>query len=589
MMYVYRPVVTKTNKAGRKLRKRTRYYWLGYSKTCDGRGGCEPLTAPDGTRISTRDAAEAELARRLALRERRAVGLTNQFIEAATMPVRKLLANYLHHLRRKRRRSGRPLSRRYLQQTAHAGRWVVDRGMTQLKDLQPDRIEAALATLTHLGKSPKTVNDYRGKLHSLCEFAITVARVLERNPVKVVSAIGGGPTKVRRALTADEAARLLHAARLRPLAEYGRASVAKDDAERTKRRDTWRKAPLTRDMIDAAAERGRATLQHRPTLITKLERRGHERALWYELAVLTGLRVGEIAALTWSNLDLNTLPARIRLTAAKTKSERADVLPLKHSLAEKLRALREPSKGKPTDPVFSTTPTRRSFLKDCEAAGIIRVNPRGRQIPDDRGRTIDLHALRTTFITWLSVAETAPRTAQKLARHSTITLTMGTYTDDRLLDGASAIEKLPTLAPDEEPESIPMRATGTDESAVAAGFAVGFAVNACEPAGKQTNAEKTVASADSRNRSDCKDLHANSQPCTIGATGHQLNFLWPESAFLTPPSGFGWLGSADWRIGRFSWRGSLPAPRHPAFAGLGFRPRNRRRRGRARRSACLSD
>ena len=24
----------------------------------------------------------------------------------------------------------------------------------------------------------------------------------------------------------------------------------------------------------------------------------------------------------------------------------------------------------------------------------------------------------------------------------------------------------------------------------------------------------------------------------IGATRHQLNFSWPESAFLTPPSGF---------------------------------------------------
>lgn len=43
-----------------------------------------------------------------------------------------------------------------------------------------------------------------------------------------------------------------------------------------------------------------------------------------------------------------------------------------------------------------------------------------------------------------------------------------------------------------------------------------------------------------------------------------MNFSWPESAFLTPPSGFGWLEWADWRNGRFRRRDFLPA--HPLLS-----------------------
>jgi hypothetical protein len=64
---------------------------------------------------------------------------------------------------------------------------------------------------------------------------------------------------------------------------------------------------------------------------------------------------------------------------------------------------------------------------------------------DDRGRTIDVHALRHTFGTLLSKAGVLPRTAQAAVRHSRIELTMEVYTDPRLLDVRGAIEALPTL------------------------------------------------------------------------------------------------------------------------------------------------
>jgi len=65
---------------------------------------------------------------------------------------------------------------------------------------------------------------------------------------------------------------------------------------------------------------------------------------------------------------------------------------------------------------------------------------------DERGRTIDVHALRHTFGTHLSKGGVTPRTAQAAMRHSTIDLTMNTYTDPRLLDIHGALDVLPSLS-----------------------------------------------------------------------------------------------------------------------------------------------
>lgn len=64
-----------------------------------------------------------------------------------------------------------------------------------------------------------------------------------------------------------------------------------------------------------------------------------------------------------------------------------------------------------------------------------------------RGRVIDFHGQRTTFITNLSRAGISPALAQKLARHSDIKLTMGTYTQLDLAELGQAVEQLPALLP----------------------------------------------------------------------------------------------------------------------------------------------
>ena len=79
----------------------------------------------------------------------------------------------------------------------------------------------------------------------------------------------------------------------------------------------------------------------------------------------------------------------------------------------------------------------RIFDRDLEAAGIPKE--------DERGRTVDIHALRHTFGTHLSKNGAAPRSAQAAMRHSKLELTMNVYTDPELLHVAGAINALPRL------------------------------------------------------------------------------------------------------------------------------------------------
>ena len=122
--------------------------------------------------------------------------------------------------------------------------------------------------------------------------------------------------------------------------------------------------------------------------------------------------------------------------------------------------------------------------RDLVAAGLARrVKVNGKWVidkRDDRGRTIDVHALRTSFGTLLSKGGVAPRTAQAAMRHSSIDLTMNVYTDARLLDVHGALDALPALSLDPRREPSEQRATGTHESA-ARKFALGFAPTPRKP------------------------------------------------------------------------------------------------------------
>ncbi len=75
------------------------------------------------------------------------------------------------------------------------------------------------------------------------------------------------------------------------------------------------------------------------------------------------------------------------------------------------------------------------------------------------------HLLRHTYLSRLGRSGASPKVMQKLARHSTVELTLGRYTHAGLFDLSSAVNALPPLPVKDAPktERGVMRATGTDD------------------------------------------------------------------------------------------------------------------------------
>src|SRR5262245_29794393 len=116
---------------------------------------------------------------------------------------------------------------------------------------------------------------------------------------------------------------------------------------------------------------------------------------------------------------------------------------------------------------------------------------------DDRGRTIDVHALRHTFGTLLSKGGVAPRTAQAAMRHSDLKLTMNVYTDPALLDIRGALDTLPALP------LMPMNSEMAQATGTAGGpekFAPGFAPSRCKLVQTETSPDKTAGEEVSNDR-----------------------------------------------------------------------------------------
>ena len=181
---------------------------------------------------------------------------------------------------------------------------------------------------------------------------------------------------------------------------------------------------------------------------------GPERAMLYQIAVETGLRASELRSLVRASFDLEANPPTVTVAAGYSKRQREDTLPLRRQLADDLRDFLS---GKtPTAQTFTVPPsydTADMLRADLEAAGIPYRN--------DAGRVADFHSLRHSFISNLAAGGVHPKTAQTLARHSTITLTMDRYSHSCQGEQSVALSVLPDLSRAARQTA---RATGTDEA-----------------------------------------------------------------------------------------------------------------------------
>jgi integrase len=344
-------------------------------------------------------------------------------------------------------------------------------GYSHLGDLNPEPVERWLVLRTEGGMSASARNGYREALISFGNWCVRTHR-LPANPFLRVPRADekSDPRRKRRAMTEDELRQLLFIARHRPLAELGREVIKTlKESEDGKRRGNWFMGRLTISNIDAAEQRARLKMSDDPDRIVRIEYAGRERELVYKAFVLTGLRKSELQSITVAQVDLDADPPCLLLYAGDEKNRHGSNIQLRSDLAsdirtwltDRLHAMQaaclkagEPIPMKlPGDLTLFNVPggLLRIFNRDLVAAGIARIvkNPKtGKKVidkRDERGRTVDVHALRTSFCTHMSKGGVAPATTQAAMRHSDIKLTMGTYTDPKLLDVRRALDVLPGL------------------------------------------------------------------------------------------------------------------------------------------------
>jgi len=444
------------------------------------------------TGCKSRDAARAVLADL----ERRAELVTSGVLtqaeahvaDHADTPVAEHVEAYVAALARKRGKGARrTVAPRHVTNVTHTLRLAVGEcGFRRLRDLNRDAVErwvhrllelpddavvdAAGCVTTPARPAARTINARLTTLTAWGNWLVESSR-LTANPFTRLRKLDESDDvrRQRRALTADELRRLLTVARLRPVAQFGRPVVKRDAPAPGKPRATWTRAELTFDTLVAAAERGRAHM--RPEAAEQFDRLGRERALLYAVLVTTGLRRGELAALTVGDVLLDDGQPAIVLPGADAKNGQRATLPLRADVAAELRAWvaekAEAVRRQRVGVAGVTLPLADKPLFDVPAA-LVKILDRdlaAAGIPkrDERGRTVDVHALRHTFASHLVAAGVAPRTAQAAMRHSSLELTMRHYVDPQLLDVAGAIDALPDLSPAGSSRET-ARATGTDDA-----------------------------------------------------------------------------------------------------------------------------
>jgi integrase len=344
--------------------------------------------------------AELELK---ATRARR--GLTDPSVRFAETPIADHLAEYRRHLEHKGN------AREHVADTARYVNLVATaRGFAFLRDITPDGVRAFMLDLRTQGRADRTVNAYLVAMKSFLTWCVREGRA-PGNPIAYLPKLNNHEPSRRNRNRAVSLAQLAHLL---------------DVAEKSK--TAWNGVS------------------------------GSDRAMRYAMAVGTGFRARELSSLTPASLNLAADVPTATVEAAYSKRRKRDQQPLPAWLVDRLRiwlAKHPELTGAPTsEKLFPGGWWRRAaemLREDLAAAGIDYV--------DADGRVLDFHGLRHQYITALTAAGVHPKTAQTLARHSTIDLTMNLYTHQLRTDVADALATVPGPAP--SPDRQRNRATGT--------------------------------------------------------------------------------------------------------------------------------
>ena len=208
------------------------------------------------------------------------------------------------------------------------------------------------------------------------------------------------------------------------------------------------------ELVERADTRGKERVRRRALSdaeAIELLKVAGKNQLAYMLPLYAGLRRNEVKTLRWSNLVLGQCGGLLRIHADVNKNRKEQALPLHQELAKALQQ-GKPADSKAEDLVLPNgVPKMKEVRQDLKKAGIPFL--------DERGHRMDYHALRTTFVTRLSINKVHPRLAMELARHSDLKLTMKNYTDVGQLPLREVMDTLPGFG-DSRIDSRSLGATG---------------------------------------------------------------------------------------------------------------------------------
>jgi len=147
------------------------------------------------------------------------------------------------------------------------------------------------------------------------------------------------------------------------------------------------------------------------------------------VAVLTGMRIGEILALRWKAIDLVRGSIQVRETVSegkfgspKTKSSRRDI-PMSQPVCEAFQAQLARCRQKNSDDLVFTTRNQTPLNPKNLLRRVLRPACKSLGLP-----LISWHSFRHTHATQLAEVGESLRTAQALLGHSDLETTLNVYT-----------------------------------------------------------------------------------------------------------------------------------------------------------------
>ncbi|GHT37795.1 hypothetical protein FACS189427_11220 [Planctomycetales bacterium] len=405
MSSIFKPEVSKTDRNTGKTVKTKTKKWYGRYRDENGKERRVPLAENKTT-------AQQMLAERVKQVERIKSGQIHSAEFEMKKPIAGHLADYEKHLKSKN------CSKQHILTTIpRIQRFIKEsrcRTPSQITASEVERFLAALRDESHC--SVQTSNHYLTVIKSFCRWMYLNKRIIE-HPLLTLSKLNVRVDRRhdRRALTKDEFQRLLD------VAETG---------------------PPVEGLL------------------------GIDRAMLYLIASYTGLRKGEIGSLTKESFNFdNEKCATVTVDACYSKHRRKDVLPMHLSLVEKLKewlATKNPKNNEILIPVSNGSggverKTSKMMRIDLNAARTFWIAEAESPADEEKrlasdflsyknhnGLFADFHSLRHMFITNLDKAKVPLKTAQILARHSTVELTANIYTHIDQQEQIDAINSLPS-------------------------------------------------------------------------------------------------------------------------------------------------